>query len=195
MIPLMLRGYLLGSVPFAYLFARLFGGVDIRRVGSFNVGTTNVVKRIGLLPGILTALGDAGKGLIAVWLGELAHLPGGEYLSLLAAMVGHNWPVWLRFHGGGGLATFIGGSLLLTDWWMIGILLLLWVLLYLLLHDHCKSAIAACALAPILLGLHHHSWTYFAFGQAAGFIIGIKQVKALIDRRKNHDMLRKESLA
>jgi glycerol-3-phosphate acyltransferase PlsY len=175
---------MLGSVPFAYLFGRLWGRQDMRKVGSRNVGTTNVFKRVGLLPGALTALGDAGKGMLAVVLGACSPLPGGEYIALLAAMAGHNWPVWLGFNGGGGLATFIGGTLLLADWWVVVLLVAMWGVFYLIDHDHCRSAVVACAFAPAVLGFFEHSWAHFAFGGGAGLIVGVKQFRALMQRRR-----------
>jgi glycerol-3-phosphate acyltransferase PlsY len=102
-------GYLLGSIPFAYLAARLVKKVDIRKVGGGNVGTLNTMREIGPLPGVLVLLADMGKGalavLIAQWLG--LHLYWAFAAGFLA-VVGHNWPVWLKFRGGQGLATTMG---------------------------------------------------------------------------------------
>ena len=102
-------GYLLGSIPFAYLAARLVKKVDIRKVGGGNVGTLNTMREIGPLPGVLVLLADMGKGalavLIAQWLG--LHLYW-AFAAGFMAVVGHNWPVWLKFRGGQGLATTMG---------------------------------------------------------------------------------------
>jgi glycerol-3-phosphate acyltransferase PlsY len=102
-------GYLLGSIPFAYLAARLVKKVDIRKVGGGNVGTLNTMREIGPLPGLLVLLADMGKGalavLIAQWLG--LHLYW-AFAAGFMAVVGHNWPVWLKFRGGQGLATTMG---------------------------------------------------------------------------------------
>jgi glycerol-3-phosphate acyltransferase PlsY len=102
-------GYLLGSIPFAYLAARLVKKVDIRKVGGGNVGTLNTMREIGPLPGLLVLLADVGKGalavLIAQWLG--LHLYW-AFAAGFMAVVGHNWPVWLKFRGGQGLATTMG---------------------------------------------------------------------------------------
>jgi glycerol-3-phosphate acyltransferase PlsY len=101
--------YLLGSIPFAYLAGRLWKKVDIRKVGGGNPGTLNTMREIGPLPGILVLLADMGKGalavLIAQWLG--LHLYWAFAAGFLA-VVGHNWPVWLKFRGGQGLATTMG---------------------------------------------------------------------------------------
>lgn len=183
MVRLLVQSYLLGSIPFAYLAGRLFGKLDIRNVGSRNVGTTNVFKNVGALAGLVTALGDAGKGLYVVYLANMAPVPGAEFIALLAAMIGHNWPVWLGFHGGGGLATLIGGLLALSEWWVVLVLLALWGIMYLVFRDHCESALAACAIAPGVLGSIHRSWAHFSFGLGAAIIIGAKQAKAILEKR------------
>lgn len=102
-------GYLLGSVPCAYIAGRLVRGVDIRQVGGGNVGSLNVMREIGTIPGIAVFLGDVAKGslavLVAQWLGVPLYW---VFAAGLAALVGHSWPVWLRFRGGQGLATAMG---------------------------------------------------------------------------------------
>ncbi len=102
-------GYLLGSIPFAYLIARLVKGVDIRKMGGGNVGAVNTMREIGSLPGLGVFLADMAKGalavLIAQWLG--VHLYW-VFAAGFLAVVGHNWPVWLKFRGGQGLATTMG---------------------------------------------------------------------------------------
>jgi len=102
--------YLLGSLPFSFLVARAFGVRDVRRVGSGNVGATNVLRNAGKLAGLLAFLLDAGKGAVAVLLVS-RFAPGDAALPALAAMaavVGHMYPVWLRFQGGKGAATGLG---------------------------------------------------------------------------------------
>ena len=103
--------YLVGSLPFSFLVARAFGVQDVRRVGSGNVGATNVLRSAGRAAGLLALLLDAGTGaaasLAAVRLAPSdAWLPA---LAALAAVVGHMYPVWLRFQGGKGVATGLGG--------------------------------------------------------------------------------------
>jgi len=102
--------YLIGSIPFSFLVARAFGVQDVRRVGSGNVGATNVLRNAGKVAGALALLLDLGKGAAASALaGRLA--PGDGVLpaaAALAAVVGHLYPVWLRFEGGKGVATGLG---------------------------------------------------------------------------------------
>jgi acyl phosphate:glycerol-3-phosphate acyltransferase len=107
---LLLGAYLLGSIPFGLLFARLFGGVDVRQSGSSNIGATNVARVAGTLPGVLTLLFDAGKGALAVWLAArfTDHSARMMMLAGIAALLGHCFPIWLRFKGGKGVATGLG---------------------------------------------------------------------------------------
>jgi glycerol-3-phosphate acyltransferase PlsY len=102
--------YLIGSLPFSFLVARAFGVEDVRRVGSGNVGATNVLRSAGKAAGALALLLDIGKGAAATALaGKLA--PGAAALpavAAVAAVVGHMYPVWLRFEGGKGVATGLG---------------------------------------------------------------------------------------
>jgi acyl phosphate:glycerol-3-phosphate acyltransferase len=102
--------YLIGSIPFSFLVARAFGVEDVRRVGSGNVGATNVLRSAGKAAGALALLLDLGKGAAATALaGRLA--PGDAVLpaaAAVAAVVGHMYPVWLRFEGGKGVATGLG---------------------------------------------------------------------------------------
>ncbi len=107
--PLMLLGaYLLGSVPFAQVVARAHG-VDLRHVGSGNVGAGNLTKNVGLPWGLAAAVLDGLKGLVPVWLGLRAGLgPGAAGLVGLAAVIGHSWSIFMRGRAGRGLATAFG---------------------------------------------------------------------------------------
>ena len=112
----LLLAYLLGAIPFGYLLFRLRTGEDIRRYGSGNIGATNVARLLGRSAGILTLLLDAAKGYVAVW---LAARLSGEHIgatcaAALAVMLGHAYPVFLRFRGGKSVATFIGAFTYLT---------------------------------------------------------------------------------
>jgi acyl phosphate:glycerol-3-phosphate acyltransferase len=111
MIPAILFGYAVGSLPIGYLVAQSAGGIDLRRVGSGNVGATNVYRTAGLTTAIAVMLADIGKGAAAVL------LAGGGAPAVaagVAAVVGHIYPVWLKFRGGKGVATASGVFGLLT---------------------------------------------------------------------------------
>lgn len=109
-LPLGLVGYLLGSIPFGLIFAKLFAGKDVREHGSGNIGATNVSRVVGPVAGILTLLLDAMKGAAAVWLAARLtdHASTAMILAGLAALLGHCFPVWLKFKGGKGVATALG---------------------------------------------------------------------------------------
>lgn len=171
--------YLLGSIPFAYIFGKLFKGFDIRRVGSGNVGTTNVFKNVGLLPGILTALGDGGKGALAVLFARSSSqdITSASLIALLFAVIGHNWPIWLHFEGGGGLATCIGGLLFIST----GTLLymgILWGGIWRITRHKYASSLSACAAFPVVMGIYERSWDFFTFGLGMGLALGFKQARA-----------------
>lgn len=117
LLPLVV-GYLLGSVPFGLLLTRLTGGGDLRAVGSGNIGATNVLRTGKKGVAAATLLLDLGKGLAAVLLARQIW-PGGEAFAALGAVLGHCFPVWLRFKGGKGVATMMGVSLGLA--WPIGL--------------------------------------------------------------------------
>lgn len=102
-------GYLLGSIPCAYIAGRLVKGVDIRRVGGGNAGALNVMREIGTAAGFAVFLADIAKGSLAVLVAQWLGFPLiAVFFAGFASVVGHNWPVWLRFRGGQGLATTMG---------------------------------------------------------------------------------------
>lgn len=114
---LLLAGaYLLGSIPFGLLLAKLLGGKDVRQSGSGNIGATNVARVAGPAAGILTLLLDTAKGAVAVWLaGHYSHQnAAASTLAGIAALIGHCFPVWLKFKGGKGVATALGVFLMLS---------------------------------------------------------------------------------
>jgi len=103
-----LGGYLLGSVPFAFLLARI-GGVDIRFSGSGNVGATNVLRMTGTGRGVTVLALDVAKGTVAIWLADVVGVgPAARAATGVAAIIGHIYPVWLKFHGGKGVAVACG---------------------------------------------------------------------------------------
>ena len=101
-------GYVLGSIPFAFLLTRR-RGIDLRHVGSGNVGATNVLRTSGVRPAVLAMCLDAVKGMLAVFVASrVAVGPATAVAAGLASVIGHNYPVWLRFKGGKGVATAAG---------------------------------------------------------------------------------------
>jgi acyl phosphate:glycerol-3-phosphate acyltransferase len=149
-VPLLLAavgGYLLGSIPFGLVITRLAGLGDIRKIGSGNIGATNVLRtgRKGLA--LATLLADSGKGAAAVLLAALLG-PEAAVLAGAGAMLGHTFPVWLGFKGGKGVATALGTYLALS--WPIGLLACgLWLLVAATARISSLAALIALALAPV----------------------------------------------
>lgn len=101
--------YLLGSIPFSQIIGRLVKGIDLRKVGTGNVGGNNLIANAGVGWGLLGGLLDAAKGIAAMWVTQAIGVPYPlSLLSGLFAVAGHNWPVWLGFRGGKGIATGLG---------------------------------------------------------------------------------------
>ncbi|WP_299836760.1 glycerol-3-phosphate 1-O-acyltransferase PlsY [uncultured Jannaschia sp.] len=109
-----LLAYLLGSVPFGIVMARLFRLGDLRQVGSGNIGATNVLRTGNKPAAFLTLLGDSGKGAFGVLLAGAFLAGDAAQVAGLAAFLGHAWPLWLRFRGGKAVATFLGTALALS---------------------------------------------------------------------------------
>ena len=194
-VAIIATSYFMGSIPFSYIWAKVFGGIDIRRVGSRNVGTTNVLLSAGVIPGLLSGIGDLGKGVAAVLMAQ-AVAPESLVMHLvaaLAAVIGHNWPIWLDFHGGGGLATCMGALLVLSAGSLI-YMIIFWAASYVITRHKYLSSVLSCLAVAVFLGLYERSWDYFAFGLGMGFLLGVKQVIAWLkygvkrEAAVSHDM-------
>lgn len=122
LLPLLLGAYLLGAVPFGLLVTRIFAGKDVRSVGSGNIGATNVVRAAGKVAGALTLVLDAAKAALPTLLALKLFGLGVASAVGMAAFVGHLFPVYLRFHGGKGVATALGIFLVLAPWVALGAL-------------------------------------------------------------------------
>jgi glycerol-3-phosphate acyltransferase PlsY len=147
-------GYLLGSIPFAFLLSRRLEGIDIRRAGSGNVGAANVLRTSGLGAAIAVMMLDVAKGAGSVlvaqrWMtGDAAPAAAG-----VAAVVGHIYPVWLRFRGGKGVATACGVFSVLTPWSMLPAVVLFVTTVWATGFISLGSLVATLALGPIAYGL------------------------------------------
>jgi glycerol-3-phosphate acyltransferase PlsY len=156
-------GYLLGSIPFGVIFTRMAGLGDIRNVGSGNIGATNVLRtgRKGLAAA--TLIGDALKGTVAVL---IAAQWGAQFATIaaLGAFIGHLFPVWLKFKGGKGVATFIG-VLIGLNWVAAVIFAAIWLGVAFASRYSSLSALIATAATPVVL------WLLGEPGMAAMMII------------------------
>lgn len=152
-------GYLLGSIPFGVIATRLAGVGDLRQVGSGNIGATNVLRTGRRDLALLTLLGDGGKGALAVALAawaarETDPLTRAELIALAggAAFLGHLFPIWLRFRGGRGVATFFGT--LLAAAWPAGLLAAAtWLAMAFLFRISSLAALVAALAAPLYVWL------------------------------------------
>ena len=151
---LIVLGYLLGSIPFGYLLVRATGGGDIRRLGSGNIGATNVARTSGWSVGVATLLLDVAKGFLAVWLAQ--YFSGGNIRFMmyagLAAILGHVFSVWLRFSGGKGVATAVGVFLAIC-WPATAAAVFLFLLVALFWRYVSLASISAAAALPLLVYL------------------------------------------
>jgi glycerol-3-phosphate acyltransferase PlsY len=143
-------GYLLGSIPFGLIAARLGGAGDIRKLGSGSIGATNVLRTGRRDLAAITLLGDAGKGAAAALLAYAILGPTDAVLAGGAAFLGHLFPVWLKFRGGKGVATFFGVMLAIA--WPAGLLAgVAWMIMAALFRISSLASLTAAALAPALV--------------------------------------------
>ncbi|MEL6686872.1 MAG: glycerol-3-phosphate 1-O-acyltransferase PlsY [Pseudomonadota bacterium] len=145
-----LLGYLLGSIPFGLLLTRATGGPDIREIGSGNIGATNVLRTGNKGIAALTLLLDAGKAAAAGWVAFFVFGEPFQFVAAAAALFGHCYPVWLKFKGGKGVATFFGALLGLV--WQLGLVAAgTWLLVAYLTRFSSAAALSAatfgCAMA------------------------------------------------
>jgi glycerol-3-phosphate acyltransferase PlsY len=148
-------GYLLGTIPFGLILTKLGGHGDIREIGSGNIGTTNVLRTGSKKLAAATLLGDALKGTVAVLIAARFG-PDTALIAGFGAFLGHLFPVWLKFKGGKGVATYLG-ILLGLYWPMFLIAALTWVGMAVVFRYSSLSALTASAVTPIIL--------YFGFSQ------------------------------
>jgi glycerol-3-phosphate acyltransferase PlsY len=151
---LVFLGYMLGSIPFGYLLVRARSGGDVRAMGSGNIGATNVARTAGISIGLATLLLDAGKGYFAVWLA--GHFSGSNIRIMmyagLAAIVGHVFPVWLKFSGGKGVATALGVFLMIS-WAAVAAAVAFFAIVVLFWRYVSLASVSAAAALPLLVYL------------------------------------------
>ncbi|SMR81818.1 acyl-phosphate glycerol-3-phosphate acyltransferase [Aliiroseovarius halocynthiae] len=142
-------GYLLGSIPFGIVMARLFGLGDLRQIGSGNIGATNVLRTGNKLAAFLTVIGDAGKGGAAVLLARALFAEDAAQLAGFAAFLGHCFPIFLGFKGGKGVATWLGTMLALA--FPLGLVACAtWLVTALIFRMSSLAALVAAAVSPVM---------------------------------------------
>lgn len=180
-IAVIIFSYLLGSIPFGLVFTKMAGLGDIREIGSGNIGATNVLRTGRKDLALATLLLDAGKGAIAVLVclyfvsSNLAPLAGA------AAFIGHCFPIYLKFKGGKGVATFFG-TLAAINPFVALLSVLSWVLSALLFRISSLSALVASIAAPIFafLVLDNTTWLYISFMTAVIYIRHNENISRLL---------------
>ena len=175
--------YLLGSLPSAYLMARFRKGIDIRGVGSKSMGAMNVFYKVGFAEGLIVLAVDIGKGAAAValarWLGAPMIV---ELFAGVAAVIGHSYPVWLKFRGGRGGATTIGILIFLMPWG-IPIYLAIFGLGLLTTHFPTLSYSIAFLCFPFVAWLIYHSGVLVAFSVGILFLPLLKYIPRIKEMR------------
>jgi|SRR5438309_1559111 len=158
-------GYLIGSIPFGLLLTRAAGKGDVRDIGSGSTGATNVLRTGSKLLAGLTALFDCLKGTAAILLAQRLFGDESAVLAATGAMVGHLYPVWLRFRGGKGVATLFG-ILLAMLWPAAAIYAAIWLLLLLTFRISSVAGITAVVSAPVMALVLHSSYFPMLLGFA-----------------------------
>ena len=163
LILLIIFGYLLGSTPFGYLISKA-KGIDIRKVGSGNIGGTNVIRAFGIKWGLLVVVLDILKAVIPVYL-AIRILPLDWQIASVAItpVLGHIFPVWLKFKGGKGVATTLGVLFVLLGWKIFLILITVWLLVLFVFQIMSFTNLLMASLFPMVFWLSFESLAYYIF--------------------------------
>lgn len=179
---LLLAAFLIGGVPFGYLLVKATTGRDVRVMGSGNIGATNVLRTTGRAVGVLTLLLDIGKGAFAVWLAE--YFTGSTLWmagAAVAVMLGHAYPVFLRFRGGKAVASFVGAFLYLTPVPLLATLVIFIVAVAASRYISLGSMVAA-GLFPLAVFLIEHPPLPVLLAAAVSGVFIIYRHRANFDR-------------
>lgn len=164
-ISLVILGYLLGSIPFGLLISKL-KGIDIRKVGSGNIGATNAIRALGKKWGLLVGVLDILKAIIPVYLAtRIFHFADWQIVLVsISPVLGHIFPVWLKFKGGKGMATTIAILFLLLDWKILLGWLFLWLLVLIITQIMSFTNLLMVSFLPLALWYSSFSVFYFILG-------------------------------
>ena len=168
---LMLSGaYLLGSIPAAYLGVKWFKGVDIRKLGTGNVGSANVAHTTSKRLALAVMLFDIGKGALAFWIAHLIGLSAGQQMAVgTAAIIGHNWPVFIGFRGGKGMGTTLGIIAVVSP--LLALIILLIAYIPAIKRQMALGVFVALLSLPL--------WTWFAWDWFASSRFGVEDRLAI----------------
>ena len=165
-------GYLLGCIPTGVLVAKIYGVRDIRTLGSGNSGTTNVLRNLGWLPSVLTLVGDCLKGYVACLIGNQLGGDAGMLAGGLCAILGHDFPVFMGFKGGKGIATSLGLIIAINPWLALALLAVQIVAVALTRYMSVASLITTVAF-PILVCFTERSRENFPLFLGAACIASV----------------------
>ena len=195
-LAIFLISYIIGSIPFSYIIARLYKGKDIRKLGTKNVGATNVISVVGLVPGLIALFFDISKGTLAVYLTD--KITKNITVSLFAGfftVIGHNWPIFLKFNGGKGIATTIGILLIKSPISFLILYLIVIPITILITNDSFMSASMGFIILPLILWLLKRDIWWVIFGILLALIIVIRHMDELKTyfkgRRELHPIVQK----
>lgn len=175
LLPAGAAGYLLGSLPMGVLLARLFGWPDPRTYGSGHTGGMNISRGAGKTALVIVALADLLKGAAAVWLASrISDNPWALTVGGIMAVVGHNWPVWINFAGGMGLATGCGVMLFHSPVTVVAAAVTLLVVRFLVIKHTPRASITAMAVVPVAMLLLREPAHIFWLGTGAAAIIALR---------------------
>ena len=178
-----LIAYILGSIPFGYLIVRWQRGIDVRATGSGSIGATNVMRNLGIMGFVATFILDAGKGLLAVLLASKMTNANPTWVAAaaFAAVLGHCFPVWLKFRGGKGVATGVGVFIALAPLQVVLVLVIFAVVVALWRYISLGSIVATAAF-PVLVYIMKHPPVQLVLGAAGAATIIIARHHANIAR-------------
>jgi len=194
---ILLGAYLIGAFPTAYIAGRI-KGIDIKRSGTGNIGGMNTVASAGIVYGVIVALVDMGKGFLVAY---LAHMFSGGHTfiplwAVLAAIIGHNWMIYLGFSGGKGVATLIGGLLFLSPWSILILFLVFVPITFALIKDSYLGTAAGFFMLGFFLWIWEGGIWWLVFGLILTAIYTIKCASLIVEyfterRRDIHPLLKK----
>lgn len=189
-----ITGYLLGSIPAAFIITRLIKGQDIRRIGGGNVGGLNVFREVGLWPALAVGVVDLGKGAAAVAIAKWGLNVPDAYVLLagLASVAGHNWMVWLKFSGGKGMGAAMGALLVLLPIYgyslQLGIFFGIIIVPLLITRNVALSMFLGLVSLPILVWFGTHSGYATIIAVALLLIIVVKFLPTAISALRKSGM-------
>jgi glycerol-3-phosphate acyltransferase PlsY len=198
--------YIISSIPFSYIIAKLFKGRDIRKLGTKNVGAMNVISVAGTFPGIIALLFDVSKGALVVhFTNKITEDISVSLASGLFTVIGHNWPIFLKFKGGKGVATTIGILLLISPFSFLILYLIVIPIIILITNDSYMSASIGFLILPLILWFLERNIWFVIFSILIALIIvirhlneirtyfeGRRELNPIVEKMRNY-VLRKKS--